>query len=593
MVVVSTPPVTPVPPRQPLPTVPSDPSDSVAPTDTCPVCPRIDSEFGPWCQAAYYHAQHRRALQREQKHQARIRILEAEIRLLKQKLFGKSSEAGHAPPDTAPATPAHPDAPNPTQKRRGQQPGKPSPPRRDHDHLPVVEEVRDLLDADKKCPCCDKPFAEFPGTEDSEILEIEVKAHRRVVRRKRYRSTCDCPNTPTILVAPPAPRVIPKSHLGNSIWIEILLDKYLFHRPTYRLLADWKTSGLDLSLGTLTDGLKRLEPLFTPLYEALVDRSQEQSFWHADETRWQVHVTVEGKVGHRWYLWVFHSEDCVAFVLSPTRAHTVPEEHFGEEGAGILVVDRYSAYKAIEQVKQGEILLAFCWAHVRRDFLRVGKGDPRHADWAGEWVTRISTLYHLNEERCDAIAALEAAAPSDPSPRALLSPPLEIARETLPPSKPPDTEQQRQLTSHLAAMAVQRDTELADPKLLPEKRKVLTSLATHWSGLTVFADHAEVPLDNNAAERSLRGPVVGRKNYSGSGSEWSGRLAAMLWSLFQTLSLANLNPRAWLTAYLERCATEGGKAPANATSFLPWNLTVESQAEWSFERSEPAKPDSS
>ena len=149
------------------------------------------------------------------------------------------------------------------------------------------------------------------------------------------------------------------------------MDKYLFLRPTYRLLESLRLHDLDLSQGRITDGLKHLQPLFAPLYEALVERSQQQTFWHADETRWQVLVTKGGKTGYRWYLWVFHAADAVVFVLSPTRAYEVPEDHFGEDAEEYLMVDRYSAYKAIEQVKSGAIVLAFCWAHVRRDFLRV------------------------------------------------------------------------------------------------------------------------------------------------------------------------------------------------------------------------------
>ena len=76
----------------------------------------------------------------------------------------------------------------------------------------------------------------------------------------------------------------------------------------------------------------------------------------------------------------------------------------------------------------------------------------------------------------------------------------------------------------------------------------------------MFVEHPEVPMDNNTAERAQRGPVVGRKNYYGSGSVWSGRLAAMTFSLFQTLCLWRLNPRLWLTAYLEACAKAGGRA---------------------------------
>ena len=162
--------------------------------------------------------------------------------------------------------------------------------------------------------------------------------------------------------------------LGISILVTVLLDKYLFYRPTYRLLADWRSHGLDLSLGTLTDGLKRMVPLLEPVYEALVKRSQGQRLWHADETRWLVFVMLEGKVGYRWYLWVFHSREVVIFILAAGRSHDVPEEHLGPvEGPGIMVVDRYKAYQAVDKVKSGLIVLAFCWAHVRRDFLATAQ----------------------------------------------------------------------------------------------------------------------------------------------------------------------------------------------------------------------------
>jgi hypothetical protein len=87
---------------------------------------------------------------------------------------------------------------------------------------------------------------------------------------------------------------------------------------------------------------------------------------------------------------------------------------------------------------------------------------------------------------------------------------------------------------------------------------------------------------NNTAERAQRGPVVGRKNYYGSGAVWSGQLAAMLFSLLQTLCLWKLNPRAWLTAYLTACAEAGGAAPADVERFLPWNLSAEQRRGWSW-----------
>src|SRR5205823_5971383 len=321
---------------------------------------------------------------------------------------------------------------------------------------------------------------------------------------------------------------------------------------TYRLLADLTTHDLDLSLGTVTDALQRLLPLFEPVYEALAAHSRRQPLWHGDETRWLVFASVEGKVGFRWYLWVFHAEEVVVFVLAQGRAHDVPEDYLGPDAQGILVVDRYKAYQAIDQVKQGLIVLAFCWAHVRRDFLAVARSWPTQEDWALDWARRIGELYRLNEERQAVREQAEAFAVAD-----------------------------LRLRQAVTALGQQGETELAQPSLHPARRKVLESLGEHWTGLTVFVEHPEVPMDNNTAERAERGPVVGRKNYYGSGAVWAGQLAAMMFSLLQTLCLWELNPRAWLTAYLTACAEAGGVAPPDLELFLPWHLSEEQRQAWS------------
>jgi len=333
----------------------------------------------------------------------------------------------------------------------------------------------------------------------------------------------------------------------------VLLDKYLFYRPTYRLLAELRTHDLDLSLGTVTDGLQRLLPLFEPLSEALADHSRRQPLWHADETRWQVFATVEGKVGYRWYLWAFHAAEVVVFVLAQGRAHDVPEDYLGPDATGIMVLDRYQAYQAIAQVKDGQVVLAFCWAHVRRDFLTVARTWPDQEDWALAWVGRIGEIYRRNDARLAVLEDAAAFATAD-----------------------------AQLRAAVTALGETGEAELAQPLVHPARRKVLESLGTHWTGLTVFVEHPEVPMDNNTAERVERGPVVGRKNYYGSGAVWAGRLAAMLFSLLQTLCLWRLNPRAWLTAYLTACAESGGEVPADLEGFLPWNLSPARLQAWSW-----------
>jgi len=128
------------------------------------------------------------------------------------------------------------------------------------------------------------------------------------------------------------------------------------------------------------------------------------------------------------------------------------------------------------------------------------------------------------------------------------------------------------LVDRLAARVKQRDLELVDPTLHSAQKKVLNSLKHHWPGLTVFVDHPQTPMDNNKAERNLRNPATGRKHYYGSGAVWSAELAAMLFSILQTIVLWGLNPRHWLQAYLTACAENGGKPPTDLTPFLPWTM---------------------
>ncbi len=499
--------------------------------------------------ANYYKAMFHAARQREAALQTENEQLRAQLRLREQQLFGRKTEATATTTPTATTT--RPEAP--PRRPRGQQRGHKGPRRRNYSHLPVAVEEHGIPGDQCYCQDCGRPFAPVSGTEDSTILEVEVKAHRRLIRRHRYRPTCDCGAHPGIITAPPAPRVIPKSILGVSILVELLVDKYLSYRPTYRLLADLKTRDLDLSLGTVTDALQRLLPLFEPVYEALADHSRRQPLWHGDETRWLVFATVEGKIGFRWYLWVFHAAEVVVFVLAQGRSHEVPEDYLGPSAEGVMVVDRYKAYQVIDQVKRGQIVLAFCWAHVRRDFVTVARTWPDQESWALGWVERIGQVYQRNDER-----------------QAVLEEPAQFALADA------------RLRAAVTALGAQGEAELADPQLQPARQKVLESLGNHWTGLTVFVEHPEVPMDNNTAERAQRGPVVGRKNYYGSGAVWAGRLAAMMFSLLQTLCLWDLNPRSWLTAYLTACAEAGGEVPEDVERFLPWNMSEEDSRNWSL-----------
>jgi transposase len=510
-------------------------------------------------QANYWRAQHQRAVQREADLKEQLQHLQGEIRELKRRLFGRKSESSsstkppHKPNSTGPAN-------NGTPRKRGQQPGSNGHGRRRHDHLPTTHEDCALPNDQQTCSCCGQPFEEIPGTADGDILEIDVQAHRRRYQRRRYRRTCTCPQQAAVVSAPPPSKLIPKSNLGMSLWVMILQHKFEFFQPLHRIIAELSSHDLHLAAGTITGGLQKLVPLFQPLYKLLVEHNRAAEHWHCDETRWRVFVHLADKAGFVWYLWVFATKESIVFVLDPTRSHDVPEAHFGDDAAGIMNVDRYSAYKAMAQVKAKKLILAFCWAHVRRDFLTVLTGWPELTDWAWSWVEEIGTLYQRNDQR------------------------LSLEDDT-----PAYAEADRLLREQVEHMRQRCDSELSQPKLRLPQEKTLTSLQEHWAGLTVFVDHPEVPMDNNEAERRQRGPVVARKNFYGSGSLWSGRLAAMLFSLFQTLQVWGMDTGKWLTAYLSACAKAGGRPPPDPHLYLPWNMTPQQRDNLSVAK--PKSPD--
>jgi transposase len=272
-----------------------------------------------------------------------------------------------------------------------------------------------------------------------------------------------------------------------------------------------------------------------------------------DETRWMVFAEVDGKKGHQWWLWVVVTADTCAYLLDPSRSSEIPQQHLGE-AEGILSVDRYSAYKALGE----KIRLAFCWSHIRRDFVRIRDGYETLRGWAEGWIKRINGLFGQNDRRLAVRDQSEAFAQEDQTLRTLVG-----------------------------QMEAQRESELADETLHSAQQKALESLRQHWEGATLFVDHPEIPMDNNLAERCLRNPVVGRKNYYGSGALWSGLLSAMLFTFFQTYLKNHIDPQQLLLAFFDACAQNGGRPLETVEDWLPWNLSDEQQRTWAYPQQPP------
>jgi len=485
-------------------------------------------------EVGYWRKMHEKAISREHRLKKQVEELEAKVRLREKQLFGKKNEKYGAKSEQ--------NKPAKTEKKsRGHQKGAEGHGRQANKELPIREEIVNIASADCFCSNCGLPFEKFPGTEDSTILEVEIKAHKRCVKRVRYKKTCKC--NKGIVTAPAAKRLIPKGKIGVSIWAYALLDKFHYYNPTYRMLRKLKGCGLTIPQGTVTDGFKKLKPIFAPVYEAICEYNRQENHWHADETRWKIFEEKEDKLGYNWYLWVFRSKTTVAFIVDPSRSAKVIEGHL-QEAKGIISCDRYVAYKAF--AKQALIILAFCWAHVRRDFLDHGKSWPKQESWSMKWVEAIGELYHINNARLR----------------------LDFG-----------STKYQAATKKLKEAAVKMEQnylEQLSGKLHPASRKVLESLKNHWTGLTIFLDNPDIPMDNNKGENSLRGPVTGRKSFYGSGCQWSGELAAYQFSILQTLELWGINLHNWMTRFLTACANNDRELPKDwENNFLPWNMGKE------------------
>ena len=223
----------------------------------------------------------------------------------------------------------------------------------------------------------------------------------------------------------------------------------------------------------------------------------------------------------------------------------MPEGHFAADACVILMVDRYSGYKAMAQVKLGNVILVFCWAHVRRDFIEVGKGWDELKPWALTWLRRIRTLYRHQNQR--------------------------LAHE---PSSAEFQTADAALRQTVADMQTQAATELANPQLREPCRKTLTSLQEHWSGLTRFV----ATCDPDGQQRIGTG-----KSRPGGGTKELLRLGLSVGrplggnAFFAVCNRYPLRTEPTLVAQLvpgELCHSRR-KGTGRHQPFLPWNLSDE------------------
>ena len=265
--------------------------------------------------------------------------------------------------------------------------------------------------------------------------------------------------------------------------------------------------------------------------------------------------------------------------MDPSRSGHVLARHAGiDEETGqllpdadggprslVLSTDFYTVYESAGK-KAGGLVNLYCTAHVRRHFVRAGDANPVQLErWTEAWLDRFRALYRAHDELM--AAWQENAAPA---PRA-----EEAAAARL-------KKAHAGWDEAITGIDTARKKQAQAPGLQEPAKKALATLNREWDGLIAHRDYPMLSLDNNLAERTIRGPVVTRRNACGSHNGDTAKNAAVIWTVTATAKMAGLNVLTYLTAYLDECGRNGGKPLAGPAldRFLPWNASPEDLRAW-------------
>ena len=522
-------------------------------------------------------------LARDAERDAELEKLRADFAVLQRMLFGRSSEKSRPEP---PAGDGGGDAAGEGGRQggdRGSGKGVKRGPgaragRRDYSRLPRVEVFWDFPGGGYCCPECGEPFAPLGDHWSGEQLDWQVIVRLVAHCRRRYRRSCGC-RVPATVMAPGPPKAIGKGLFTNAFTAMLLTERYAAGRSMNSLVTGLERQGADISPATLAGTCAQAGALLAPLAEAITERSRGSWHLHADETTWRVFAPRDGDGPAKWWLWVFIGPDTVCFVMDPSRSGAVLARHAGiDEKTGQLTADAdggprslvissdfYAVYSSAGNKADGLVNL-YCLAHVRRHFVRAGDASQAQLKyWTDAWLGRIRDLYAAHDELT--AAWQENAAPA-PQEKKAAAGRLEKAYAAW--------------DDAITEIDEARKKQIAAPGLQEPAKKALATLDREWDGILAHRDYPMVSLDNNKAERAIRGPVVTRKNAGGSRNDDSARNAAVIWTVTATARMAGLNILTYLTAYLDECGRNGGKpltGPA-LERFLPWNASPEDLRTW-------------
>jgi len=388
--------------------------------------------------------------------------------------------------------------------------------------LPRVPLDCELDAADRVCPSCGGELAIMDGqAELSEMIDV-VEVSYRIVEVRQHKYVCACGGC--VETAPGPERALPGSRYSLAFAVKVVLDKYLDHLPLERQVRILARHDLVVTSQTLWDMAlaiaRRLEVVDAALYAHVL----AQPVIGLDQTGWP---RLESNAAKPWQMWCLTAPGAVVHRIRDDKSAATFGALVGNYH-GTIVCDALKTHEAGAREGPG-ITLAGCWAHAFRRFDEAAADHPQ-AQQALAW---IGALYEIDARAGGDLARL-----------------AELRR-----------------TEGAAILAELKDWlwHQATLKTL-SIGKAAAYVISNWDRLTRFIDDPRIPLDNNATERAIRGPVVGRKNHYGSKSRLGTQVAATLYTVLETAKLHRIDPAAYLHAAV--IAADRGE------TLLPWDYAA-------------------
>jgi transposase len=383
------------------------------------------------------------------------------------------------------------------------------------------------------------------GSEISEQLKI-IPARISVIRHKCTKYACrNCEQTAEtsrVVTASKPKQPIPQSIASPEALAAVTTAKYCDALPLYRQAEILERGGLEISRSTLANWCIKGGELLKPLWLAMKKHLLSQTLVCADETPLQVLDEPGRKATSKSYMWVyrcseFSEQPVVLYDYRPGRGQAHPQS-FLEGYSGLLLCDGYSVYETLD-----DVLLAGCWAHVRRKFKDAEKAQPKKNGRVQVALSYISKLYKIETSVKTATAEQRLAARQ------------EKARPVL----------------HAFKAWLDKAAEAVLPKSL--LGKAISYTLNQWSKLQTYLQYGEVSIDNNVTERDIRPFTTGRKNWLFAQSVEGAESSAILYSLVMTCRANDINPY----FYFRHLFTElpNREKGGDLSDLMPWNVTLD------------------